>query len=133
MLLIVIVVVIVLVFAGDSGKTPKNPTSTSSGVQSTGGAHPPAADVSITSCDVDSATSFPSAKLEIVNHSSKPSEYFIDVEFVDVSGTRVAEGAAILNHVAPGEKAEDTAGGLAPVSGKITCKVTSVDRISVVG
>lgn len=131
--MIVIVVVIVLVFAGESGKTPKNPTPTSSGVHSTGGAHPPAADVSITSCEVDSAISFAQAKLEIVNHSSKPSDYIIGVEFVDAKGTRVAEGTAIQNHVAPGEKVEDTAGGSTQASGRVTCKVTSVDRFSSVG
>ncbi|MGP9019763.1 hypothetical protein ACT1U9_15370 [Streptomyces sp. BR1] len=128
-----IIVVMVLAVGGSSKKTPTNPTSTSSGVQSTGGAHPPEADVLITSCDVDPATSIPSAKLEIINHSSKSSDYSIAVEFVDVNGTRVAEGAALEAHVAPGEKVEDAAGGTAQVSGKITCKVTSVNRISAVG
>ncbi|AUG78647.1 hypothetical protein CFP65_3867 [Kitasatospora sp. MMS16-BH015] len=132
-LLVVLIVVIVLAVGGSSKKSPTSPSSTGSGVQSTGGAHPPEADVTVTSCDVDPTTSIPSAKLEIVNHSSKSSDYSISVEFVDANGTRVAEGAALQNHLGPGQKAEDTAGGTAQVSGKVTCRVTSVNRISAVG
>ncbi|WP_143686956.1 hypothetical protein [Streptomyces sp. TLI_171] len=133
MLLIVIIVIVVVAVSGSDKKTPTSPTSTGSGVQSTGGAHPPEADVSISSCAVDPTTSFPSAQLEITNHSSKASDYSIAVEFVDANGTRVAEGAALETHVAPGQKVVDTAGGTAQVSGKVTCKVTSVNRISAVG
>ncbi|MFE9403601.1 FxLYD domain-containing protein [Streptomyces sp. NPDC006530] len=133
-LLVVIIVVIALAVSGSHDKkTPPAPTATNSGVQSTGGAHPPAADVSITSCSLDS-TSFAQARLHIVNHSSKSSNYAISVEFTDPNGTRVGEGAAAQNNLAPGEKAEDTAGTfVVEGTSRVTCKVTSVDRYSAVG
>ncbi|MEU9193103.1 hypothetical protein [Streptomyces hundungensis] len=132
-LIVVIIVVIALFVSGsDDKKTPPSPTGTNSGVRSTEGAHPPAADVTITSCDLDSA-SFAQARLQIVNHSSKSSNYLVSVEFTNSNGTRVGEGTAIENDLAPGEKAQDTA--TSPVEGTsgVTCKVTSVDRYAAVG
>lgn len=133
-LLIVIVAVLVLAFGGSSGKkSPPSPTTTNSGVRSSEGAHPPAADVSITSCELDPSTSFASAKLKIINHSSKPSDYSISVEFLAANGTRVGEGGTLQTHVAPGETAEDTASSPTQATGNITCKVTSVERFSSAG
>ncbi|MFE9429036.1 hypothetical protein ACFYNO_39510 [Kitasatospora sp. NPDC006697] len=115
-LLVVVVIVIVVVAVG--GDKPS---------------HPPAGDVAITACSVDESTRVPSAKLEIVNHSSKSSNYAISVEFLDDHGTRVAEGAALETGVAPGQKVEDSAGGTAQVNGAVTCKVNSVNRVSATG
>ncbi|MDH6146008.1 hypothetical protein P3T35_008070 [Kitasatospora sp. GP30] len=120
-LLVGIIIVIVVVVSGGSKTTPTNPT------------HPPEADVTITSCGVDPTTSIPDAKVEIINHSSKSSNYTIGVEFVDSSGTRLADGAALASNVAPNQKVEEDAGGTAQVTTKITCRLTSVNRFSAVG
>ncbi|MFB7111912.1 FxLYD domain-containing protein [Streptomyces sp. NPDC056190] len=42
----------------------------------------------------------------VTNHSSKASNYIIEVEITDGSGTRKGEGTAALNNLAPGQKAE---------------------------
>lgn len=84
----------------------------------------------MTSCTVDPSTSWPAAKLEITNHSSKTSNYTVQVEFLNSSGTPVADALAGATNVAPGERAIETAQSLDVVSGSVTCKVTSVDRFA---
>ncbi|WP_327169532.1 FxLYD domain-containing protein [Streptomyces subrutilus] len=86
------------------------------------------ADVKITSCEVDSATNWAKANLTITNGSSKKSNYLINVEFVNASGTRVGEAIAATNNLAPGQAAQQTAQGLDQIKDKVTCKVTSVTR-----
>jgi hypothetical protein len=90
---------------------------------------PPQADVAIESCTVD-AIGFPKAKLRITNHSSGRSDYMIQVNFLDGTGTKVAEGAAISNNIDAGQSAIETAGGLTEVKGALTCKVTDVNRFA---
>jgi hypothetical protein len=112
--IVVIVVVLVLVFANSNSGT----------------SHPAEKDVSVTSCSVDPALGLPTAKVEIFNHSSKASDYVVTVEFDHADGTRVSQGATSSISVAPGQKVETTAGGTDQVSGKISCKVSSVTRLS---
>ncbi|MEE1735947.1 FxLYD domain-containing protein [Streptomyces sp. BE147] len=88
----------------------------------------PEGDVKITSCEVNDATQWPAAKLEITNRSSKDSNYIVQVEFLDKDGTRLGEGTAATNNLAPDQLAKETAQGLAQVTGKVTCKVTKVTR-----
>ncbi|MFI9106063.1 hypothetical protein ACIGXA_36725 [Streptomyces fildesensis] len=119
---VALVVVLILVFAGTSSKTDI-PSVTNSD-------HPPADDVRITACEVDSSAGIPTAKLEITNHSSKRSSYIITVEFDKPDGTRVSEGATGSTSVASGQKVQTSAAGLGQVSGTITCKVTNVNRFA---
>lgn len=88
----------------------------------------PEGDVKITACEVDSALRWPSAKLTITNRSSKTSNYMVQLEFVDAKGTRISEGIAATNNLAPGQAAKETAQGTAEAEGKISCKVTEVTR-----
>lgn len=95
---------------------------------STSGKNPPEKDVKVTSCSKDEFGDFPEAKLRITNHSSKPSDYLVSVEFLDADGTRKGEGTGLVSNLAPGQTAEDTAGGLAEVPGKVTCRIVKVTR-----
>ena len=136
LLLVVLVIVIVLVAVNSGSKststsTPSGSTSPLSGSNNT--AHPPAADVTVTSCRVDPSTNWPAARLEITNHSSKTSNYTVQVQFLNSSGTRVADGLAAASNVAPGERALETAQSLDTVSGNVTCNVTSVERFASAG
>jgi hypothetical protein len=88
-------------------------------------------DVKITGCEVDSLTTWASAKVLITNRTSKESNYIVSVEFVDSSGKRLGEALAAVNNLAPGQKAEETAQGLDTITGKMECKVTEVTRYEV--
>jgi hypothetical protein len=127
--------------SGTSG-TPHSVSSSSSSSKASGGgaltssgnmSHPPQDDVKITSCSVDSTLNFPSAKLTITNHSSQPSSYMIQIEFVNSSGARVSDGYAAENTVRPGQTVYATAQGTDQVQGQVVCKAVSVDRIASAG
>lgn len=88
----------------------------------------PEGDVTIKACEVNSATTWPAADVEIVNHSSTEANYIVSVEFLDAAGTRLGEGMAATNNLAPGQKAREKAQGLAETTGKISCKISKVQR-----
>ncbi|MFE3110652.1 FxLYD domain-containing protein [Kitasatospora indigofera] len=85
-------------------------------------------DVEITNCTVDATLHWPSAELKITNHSGKASNYMIQVEFLDQSGMRVAEGLAVTNGLAPGQASIQNAQGTAQAKDKVSCKVVDVTR-----
>ena len=125
-------IVLVAVNSGSKSTTTSSGSSSPlSGSNNT--AHPPAADVKVTSCTVDPSTNWPAAKLEITNHSSKTSNYTVQVQFLNSSGIRVADALAAASNVSPGERAVETAQSLDVVSGNVTCNVTSVDRFASTG
>jgi hypothetical protein len=88
----------------------------------------PKGDAKITGCRVEPTTTWPSAEVAITNRSSKTSNYIVSVEFVNSAGTRLGEGMAAANQVAPGQKVQKTAQSLDDTTGKITCKVLKVTR-----
>lgn len=90
----------------------------------------PEGDVKITSCEVDPTTSWAAAEVLITNRSSKPSNYYISIEFVDSSGKRLGEAFASTSNLAPGQKAQETAQGLDQISVRIHCRVTDVTRFA---
>ncbi|MFF4093349.1 FxLYD domain-containing protein [Streptomyces sp. NPDC001834] len=92
-----------------------------------------AADVKLSTCEVNDLTKWPSVDVEIVNHSDVKSNYIVTVEFVDKSGTRVAEGMAAANNLAPGQKSTQKAQGLGDSPADTKCKVTDVTRYPSVG
>ncbi|MEU1345488.1 hypothetical protein [Streptomyces sp. NPDC005795] len=85
-------------------------------------------DVTIKACSVNSLTKWPHADLEILNSGGDAADYIVYVEFVDSSGTRLAEGLAAATGLGPGQKAKEKAQGLGETSGKVSCKVTNVYR-----
>ncbi|MEU4094139.1 FxLYD domain-containing protein [Streptomyces sp. NPDC026673] len=113
----------------DSGRPPTAPSkSKGSGDDKEQEEAGPTGDVKIDACTVDDLIKWPSAELTITNRSSKTSNYVVQVEFVDSSGTRISEGLAATNNLEPGRKAKETAQGLKKATGKITCRVTEVTR-----
>ncbi|MER6396823.1 FxLYD domain-containing protein [Kitasatospora sp. NPDC001603] len=85
-------------------------------------------DVELAGCEVDATLHWPSAQLKVTNHSSKSSNYMIQVEFVDAAGTRIGEGVAATNNLAAGQAATLKAQGATDAKGKVSCKVTNVTR-----
>jgi hypothetical protein len=86
------------------------------------------ADVAISDCTVDETLHWPAAEVKITNHTSKSSNYMVQVEFVDETGTRIGQGVAATNNLAPGQSALEKAQGAATAKGKISCKVSDVTR-----
>ncbi|MET9952477.1 FxLYD domain-containing protein [Streptomyces sp. NPDC006339] len=131
MLILILIIVLVVANTGsddDPDRTPTRPptaTAERERPQDESGAR---GDVRITACEVDSTTKWPSATLLITNRSSKPSNYIVQVEFVDASDKRLDEAVATSNVVAPGQRSEVTAQGLSQATTKITCRVTDVTR-----
>jgi len=117
--------------SGGSKGTTNTSTTSNGGVStlSNNGSNPPQADAALTSCTTDAAGD-PTAAFTITNHSSGRSDYVISVNFLDASGTKVAEGSAISNNIDPGQSALETAVGFASTQGATTCKVTNVDRFA---
>lgn len=125
------VFVIAGIASSSSGSKGSTSTKTNGGVStlSNNGSNPPQADVAVTSCTADQF-GYPKAGLRITNHSSGRSDYIISVNFLDGSGTKVAEGAALSSNIDPGQSAIESAGGLTSVKGALTCKVTNVNRFA---
>jgi uncharacterized protein (UPF0333 family) len=129
-------IVIVVVLGLAVGKAVKTAaTSTAAPVaghsmpSATASAAPGAvADIQITSCTVDEF-GLAHAALTITNHSSKKSNYTVQVDFIDSSGARTGQGFAATNDLDPAAVAKTEAGDLAQVKdAKITCKVSQVNR-----
>jgi hypothetical protein len=129
--LLAVIVVIVVAIAMSASGTSK-PSTNGVASNSTNGSHPPQADVTVSSCKYDAATSFATAKLTVLNHSSKRSNYFITVSFENSKGVLLgSNGAAGGLNVEPGQTAlVDAVDTLSAVPDKVICNVTGVDRLA---
>jgi hypothetical protein len=85
-------------------------------------------DVKITSCEVDSLTGMAAAKMTITNRSSKTSNYMVQVEFLNGSGTRVDESMAATDNLAAKQETRLAAQGFEQIKGSVKCKITDVTR-----
>jgi hypothetical protein len=85
-------------------------------------------DVTITACTADPGGGHPTARGQILNHSSKPSLYTIHVKFTDASGNGVGDGVAAVAKVDPGTTANWHATGSLSAKGKLQCSLSSVTR-----
>lgn len=128
----VVGIIIVAAAAGGGSDGSKGSTSTKSngGVStlSNNGSNPPQADVAITACSTGLIG--PEAALRITNHSSGRSDYMVSVNFLDASGTKVAEGTAFSNNIEAGQSAVEKAVGFTETKGALTCTVTDVNRFA---
>lgn len=127
----VVGVIIIAAAAGGSGGSKGSTSTKSNGGVSTlsdNGSHPPQADVAVTSCST--GVIGPEASLRITNHSSGRSDYMISVNFLDASGTKVAEGTAFSNNIEAGQSAVEKAVGFTESKGALTCTVTDVNRFA---
>ncbi|MFC9242829.1 hypothetical protein ACFT7S_01935 [Streptomyces sp. NPDC057136] len=90
-------------------------------------------DVRIAGCAVDSLTSWPSARMEIVNGSGAAADYVVTVEFVDGDGARVADGIVGVVGLAPGKTAKKKAQGLGEAPRDTKCRISDVHRTPAAG
>jgi hypothetical protein len=73
----------------------------------------------------------PTAKVRIINHSSKTSSYIVSVAFDSSDGDvhiRSSISSSSTSNVEPGETVVQTVTVSKSVSGTFTCKVSSVSR-----
>jgi hypothetical protein len=87
-----------------------------------------AKDVRIVSCNTHSISGATTAKVKIVNHSSKTSNYFVTIAFDSQDGKIHYRSSLASHNLAPGRSTEQDTALLKSVSGKVTCKVTAVTR-----
>ncbi|GHC43663.1 FxLYD domain-containing protein [Streptomyces flavofungini] len=120
------ILVAVALIGGSDEETP--PGRSPSQEQTAPPVSGPRADVEIIKCSVEPNTRWPNAELRITNHSSKTSDYWVEVEFVDADGVRIAEGVAGTSNLAPDQVANESASGFREASGKVVCRITDVTR-----
>jgi hypothetical protein len=65
--------------------------------------------------------------LDVTNNSSEQSSYFIDINFLDASGTRLSDETAFIDNLRPGEHAIEEQ-FVFESSGATACEVAEVDR-----
>lgn len=127
----VLVVVIVLIsVSSSSSDDDKGDSDKSKLSHSSNQTNPPEADLTVNSCDV-SEGGLVTADVQILNHSSKQSNYLVSINVLDGDGTKVGEANAVVNHVDPGQTAVDGAVGTVQGDpGAVTCKLVKVDRLA---
>ena len=90
-------------------------------------------DVTVQACNADPAGDKPTASGQIVNHSSKTSDYIVRLKFTDAQGNQVAEGFNGVKSVAPSASATWTLKGDRGAKGPVKCTVTGVTRTHLPG
>jgi hypothetical protein len=90
-------------------------------------------DVTVGTCEADQGGGDPSASGQIVNDSSKTSNYVIRLRFNDAQGNGVSEGVAAVDDVEAGATAEWELTGTRSAEGPLTCEVTDVSRTHLPG
>jgi hypothetical protein len=88
-------------------------------------------DVATPRCRVD-AGGLMAAEARVTNHSSKRSNYLIQMAFEAPGGDQLATGGAVVSSLEPGQAATATAHSFRspPAGGKFTCRVARVERLS---
>lgn len=109
-----VVVGAVTIFGKDSGASAKS-------------------DVTIQACQADPAGGKPSASGNIVNGSSKTSNYVIRLKFKDAQGNQVSEGVNAVRSVKVGANATWRLLGSRKANGPVQCEVTGVSRTHLPG
>lgn len=132
---LVALIVIIVVSTGSGGRGKSTASSTSGKTMSTNTQNPPTADVTVNSCDKDPTTGYYSAKLTVVNHSSKTSDYTIEVGLVSADGaTKYDTMDASVQNLAAGQSSPQTAQSItSDVPAGAVCKIDTVDRFASVG
>jgi hypothetical protein len=110
LLVAAVVVAAIIVFAGNNGSTSAKQ------------------DVSVQACNADPTGGKPTAAGQIVNHTSKASNYVIRLKFTDPQGNELSEGASGVKDVAPDATARWDLTGARDASGPVKCVVTGVSR-----
>ena len=94
--------------------------------------NPPQNDVAITGCTTAEFTG-PEAAIEITNHSSKRSNYMVEISFESQDGAnQYGTGTAFVNNLEPGQSKAETATAFEDIADgtAFTCRVVNVDRFA---
>jgi hypothetical protein len=134
-LLGVIVLIVIISIAASAGSKKNTNSSSNNGVgtNSLNSSHPPQKDVTVSSCTFDSTINGLTAKLQIINHSSKTSNYIVDVVFNDSKGVQIGSTSGVDNNVAAGQTAVTQAVDVAsqpPAGGVVNCVIKNVNRFA---
>lgn len=119
--------------AASGGGSDGTSTKQNGGVStlSNNGKNPPQADVALDKCGTTQFGAFPEATLRVTNHSSERSDYMININFLDASGTKIGDGFAMTDNIDPGQSAVTSAAGLgADPKATKTCQIVEVDRFA---
>jgi hypothetical protein len=90
-------------------------------------------DVTVAACNADPGGGDPTASGQIVNDSSKTSNYVIRLRFNDAQGNGVSEGVAAVDDVEAGATASWELTGTRSARGPVTCELTDVSRTHLPG
>ena len=90
-------------------------------------------DVAVQRCEPDPGGGDPTASGQIVNDSSKTSNYVIRLRFDDAQGNGVSEGVTAVDDVEAGATAQWELTGTRSAEGPLTCEVTDVSRTHLPG
>ena len=110
LLVAAVVVAAIVVFAGNNGSTAAEK------------------DVSVQACSADPAGGRPTAKGQIVNHSSHASNYVIRLKFTDAQGNELSEGVSAVKDVEAGATSQWDLTGVRDAKGPVKCEMTDVSR-----
>jgi hypothetical protein len=89
-----------------------------------------AADVELTDC-VPTSAGHMASTVRVTNHSSKRSNYVVDVVFERADGSRqLATRSVFVNDLEPGQITRREAGTLTPAPTSFDCRVSQVQRFS---
>jgi hypothetical protein len=89
-----------------------------------------AADVELTDC-LPSEAGHMASTVRITNHSSKRSNYVVDVVFESFDGSRqLAARSVFVNDLEPGQATQQQAGTLTPSPARFDCRISQVQRFS---
>jgi hypothetical protein len=119
----------VIISALNSGGSSQTGTASqpSSGISQGLGSADASGDVSIDSHTYDFSDGMATGTITVVNHSSKRSDYYVEMTFFDASGANVGMGNALVSNVDPAQTAHATVTGT--YTGTVDrIKITQVQR-----
>jgi hypothetical protein len=89
-----------------------------------------AADVELADC-LPTGAGHMASTVRITNHSSKRSNYVVDVVFESADGSRqLAARSVFVNDLEPGQATQQAAGTVTPAPASFDCRVSQVQRFS---
>lgn len=88
-------------------------------------------DATITACMADPGGKEPTASGTVLNSSSETSTFILRIGWYDTSDNRVSEGVTNVGDVEPNQTGEWSTTGVTSANGPLMCKVTSLNRTSV--
>ncbi|MEA2704546.1 MAG: hypothetical protein QOJ69_63 [Actinomycetota bacterium] len=89
-------------------------------------------DAKVTTCVADPGGGQPTATGTVLNSSSETSTFVLKIGFYDTSDNRVSDAVVNVGDVEANQTGQWQTTGLTSAKGPLTCKVTSLNRTSLV-